>query len=1402
METRRMSLFIAILMVLGTLSSPLMNDNYSNQSLEGEHNQSNSPSWLTGSGSIVSWVNNTSHGYHHYTWPSQSSLGNSYNYTFIHGDVMRGGMNISHLDPNSNYTVNWHVNSSVGHGWSVEYHDNNAPVMNTSMYVGSGSVEYSGQFNPTGNGQYWTPEFTVYSNGSNYTDYCINYQLSNNSGFMHITGNCFTVTNSSNNSGGGGNSGNTGCGYDSSFATVQATGIGHTMNGGSGNLSPNQAVTISMTVNCAVYNSSMSLVYWIYDSNNNTWDLGNHNWSHQSSTTMFSHHWNTTAPSTNGSYNFIAELFVNGSLEDWDNDPFTVGSNNSGGGGGNSGNTGCGYDSSLASVQAWAPGVNLTVNQTIPTQMHVACLVYNSTMTLDYWIYDSANTTLDSGIYNWSTASAPPSYNHWWNATGLSVGNYTFHVELFVNGSLVDNDSDGFTVVANNSGGGGNQMTPCGTQTSLAQLFVFSPGTDGWSNVIRPEGSNFTGFVRPNCPIVGSNNTVNGYLSSDQGFWDSYTWNFYSPTNFVSSHSENWTNLQVGNYSFNATWSYENSAGAWIHLDEGWFNFSVIANTSGSPGSSQMNPLMPFNCTDFNWNATWLTLQDCQNNPDAFWFAFNQSGGTFWIDPVVAVGYDYHILSGPNATNVVLPLGYGDDIFELWVWDIVAQNWVWETNISANSSSHQSGGYDLTDENPNGVSKFSIRGIEISEGLDPDDPTEFATGITFATAGQVIMTMEPVTVNVNSGGGGGNVGCSPEVSLESYTSVNGNDNWQTVFEYGVDGITLAAEHSCIPPGEYYWNSTIWNPSGVQSQPIYGTWNVTGNFTMDIHEFPFDHDLSPGNYTWGYGFGNWSTGHSIWTTYSFTVVDNGTGANVTGSCSFPTFEATPYALYAGDDLTYNWNMAGDISSHVYLSLHSGWGTQYYYSGIVVNDGSHTITLPTQLNPNLDYTVYVESAFQDGRTTLCWKYGAIDILGSNEGPLGNNTTVSPTVDLTPRISMWFGKVNQHNDAGTWLTDPDGVAGAGSYDDWGDEGWGDRKLEYCQRFWPDTVDVVLRDSPEEIVFYTRHNTDAYLSTKPVWECVLDGSQVPDLTGVCSFDLTITPTEAEVGDTLTVTWTMTGDIPVEVGIAFFSTVQGQWNVGVQYHLSEITANDGAFAYPIPQGMNPDRDYYMYVDAELTDDFTTYCWKYGSFDILASNEGSLEEVLENLFNSTDRTPRISMWYGKVNQHNENGTWMTDPDGTAGAGTFNQFGSDGWGDRKLEYCQRFWPDTVSVAPMSAEQIVFYTRGNQVAYLTTKPVWQCVQDTDGDGILDPDDADDDGDGWSDILEQACGTNELDVNDVPTDSDGDQICDLLDDALDEVITDPPVDDDGFLPGFSAIGGLAALGAAMLMGRRRVE
>ena len=52
------------------------------------------------------------------------------------------------------------------------------------------------------------------------------------------------------------------------------------------------------------------------------------------------------------------------------------------------------------------------------------------------------------------------------------------------------------------------------------------------------------------------------------------------------------------------------------------------------------------------------------------------------------------------------------------------------------------------------------------------------------------------------------------------------------------------------------------------------------------------------------------------------------------------------------------------------------------------------------------------------------------------------------------------------------------------------------------------------------------------------------------------------------------------------------------------------------------------------------------------------------------------------------------------------------------------------------------------------------DTDSDGVDDKIDTDKDGDGWSNLDEDDCGTDSLDAEDLPTDSDNDGICDLMD------------------------------------------
>jgi hypothetical protein len=49
-----------------------------------------------------------------------------------------------------------------------------------------------------------------------------------------------------------------------------------------------------------------------------------------------------------------------------------------------------------------------------------------------------------------------------------------------------------------------------------------------------------------------------------------------------------------------------------------------------------------------------------------------------------------------------------------------------------------------------GVDRFSIRGIEVSAGLDPGNVTAFITGLTFVSTGNFTGTMTPITVDTSA----------------------------------------------------------------------------------------------------------------------------------------------------------------------------------------------------------------------------------------------------------------------------------------------------------------------------------------------------------------------------------------------------------------------------------------------------------------------------------------------------------------------------------------------------------------------------------------------------------------------------------------------------------------------------
>lgn len=147
----------------------------------------------------------------------------------------------------------------------------------------------------------------------------------------------------------------------------------------------------------------------------------------------------------------------------------------------------------------------------------------------------------------------------------------------------------------------------------------------------------------------------------------------------------------------------------------------AIRNGALSDGSSAAAPLMPTIVTgagyEFNFNIN-----------------LNQR---IFIDPVVAIGYEYRVTTGPNITSALVPVIGGDsDGYEIYSLDDILLGIVLPG--------------DIFDFGPGGVNGFRLADIEAAAGLDPDNPSAFVTGLTFAGPGQVRMTQRPLTHDTGS----------------------------------------------------------------------------------------------------------------------------------------------------------------------------------------------------------------------------------------------------------------------------------------------------------------------------------------------------------------------------------------------------------------------------------------------------------------------------------------------------------------------------------------------------------------------------------------------------------------------------------------------------------------------------
>ncbi|TFW29126.1 nidogen-like domain-containing protein [Massilia horti] len=147
----------------------------------------------------------------------------------------------------------------------------------------------------------------------------------------------------------------------------------------------------------------------------------------------------------------------------------------------------------------------------------------------------------------------------------------------------------------------------------------------------------------------------------------------------------------------------------------------AIRNGVTSDGSSPDAPLLP------------TIVQE-----DGYHFNFNVVlDQRVFIDPLVAVGYEYTVQSGPNFASVLLPTIAGDlDGYEIW-------------DLDNNFLAHVMGG-EIYTFGPDGIRGFRVLGIDVDAGLDPANTQAFVTGLTFTGAGQVSMTQNPITVQTST----------------------------------------------------------------------------------------------------------------------------------------------------------------------------------------------------------------------------------------------------------------------------------------------------------------------------------------------------------------------------------------------------------------------------------------------------------------------------------------------------------------------------------------------------------------------------------------------------------------------------------------------------------------------------
>jgi hypothetical protein len=195
---------------------------------------------------------------------------------------------------------------------------------------------------------------------------------------------------------------------------------------------------------------------------------------------------------------------------------------------------------------------------------------------------------------------------------------------------------------------------------------------------------------------------------------------------------------QLAGVAAYATIGFMDGEGRYI-IDNFSGDFGSISTPAEQlPGASPLNPLLPSTTVNSGAPGFGSSYEFVISlAPEAA----NGGRNRVFIDPDVAIGYEYVVNSGPAVASVLLP-SIGDDRFGLALWN--GSDWV-DTTYELWAGIE----FDFTERlASDGLRRFRITGIETASSLDPNDPLAFVTGLTFLGGGTVSITQTALTTPV------------------------------------------------------------------------------------------------------------------------------------------------------------------------------------------------------------------------------------------------------------------------------------------------------------------------------------------------------------------------------------------------------------------------------------------------------------------------------------------------------------------------------------------------------------------------------------------------------------------------------------------------------------------------------